>query len=275
LSHAAVIPYLDGRLLDELTAILVRASAAIQAIPAAASAARNKADQSPVTAADEASEAVLLDELSRLLPGLPVVSEESADQCRPPIGREFLLIDPLDGTREFLAGRPEYVVNLAIVRDGAPIAGVIAAPALGLLWRGIVGRGAERVHLTPDGTTAGAATAIRARSAPNRLVVALSRSHLDVDTAALADRLPIAERMICGSALKFCRIAEGSADLYPRLAPTCEWDVAAGHAVLAAAGGTVTASQGEPMTYGHVDQAFRIPGFLAWGDPEAAIRYRS
>jgi 3'(2'), 5'-bisphosphate nucleotidase len=269
---AAAIPDLDGRLLAELTASLVRASAAILAVTPAALAPRHKADQSPVTAADEASEAVILRDLSRLLPGLPVVSEE-AGAGRPAIGRDFLLIDPLDGTREFLGGRPEYTVNLAIVRDRTPILGVIAAPALGLVWRGVVGQGAERLHVS-DGAAVEPA-AIRTRPAPDRLIAALSRSHLDTATAALTDRLPIAERMMCGSALKFCRVAEGSADVYPRLSPTSEWDVAAGHAVIAAAGGSVTTQGGEALSYGNVDQNLLIPGFLAWGDPAAARRYRT
>jgi len=271
---AAANPYRDGRLLDELTTSLVRASAAILAITPAMLAARHKADQSPVTAADEASEALLLEDLSRLLPGLPVASEEAASGRRPQIARDFLLVDPLDGTREFLAGRPEYTVNVAILRERTPLVGLIAAPALGLLWRGIVGRGAERLRIVRDGAKAVEPTAIRTRSAPDRLVVTLSRSHLDAATASFADRLPIAERMICGSSLKFCRIAEGSADVYPRLSPTSEWDVAAGHAVLAAAGGVVTTPGGEPMTYGNVEQDLRIPGFLAWGDPGAVRRYR-
>jgi 3'(2'), 5'-bisphosphate nucleotidase len=269
---AAAIPDLDGRLLGELTASLVRASAAILAVTPAALAPRHKADQSPVTAADEASEAVILRDLARLLPGLPVVSEE-AGAGQPAIGRDFLLVDPLDGTREFLSGRPEYTVNLAIVRDRAPILGVIAAPALGLVWRGVVGRGAERLRVSDGAGVAPAA--IRTRPAPDRLVAALSRSHLDAATAALAERLPIAERMVSGSSLKFCRIAEGRADVYPRLSPTSEWDVAAGHAVVAAAGGSVTTQGGEPLTYGNMDRNLLIPGFLAWGDPAAARRYRA
>ena len=269
---ADAMPDLDGRLLTELTASVVRASAAILAVAASALATRHKADQSPVTAADEASEAVILRDLSRLLPGLPVVSEEAEGDGRPAIGRDFLLVDPLDGTREFIGGRSEYTVNLAIVRDRTPIVGVIAAPALGLVWRGVVGRGAERLRVS-DGAAVEPA-AIRTRPAPDRLVATLSRSHLDAATATLAERLPIAERMICGSALKFCRIAEGSADLYPRLSPTSEWDVAAGHAVVAAAGGSVTTQAGEPLTYGNVERNLLIPGFLAWGDPAAARRYR-
>ena len=263
----------DRTLMDALTASVVRASAAILAIAPGALATRHKTDASPVTAADEASQAVLLTDLAELLPALPVVSEEAVSDRTAPPGTDFILVDPLDGTREFVEGRPEYTVNVALVRDRTPVVGFVAAPALGLLWRGVVGHGAERLRFAPDRTAAVEATAIRARAAPERLVIALSRSHLDPDTAAVAEQLPIAERLVCGSSLKFCRIAEGSADVYPRLSPTSEWDVAAGHAVLAAAGGTVTRPDGSALTYGTGRNNFLIPGFLAWGDPAAARRY--
>jgi 3'(2'), 5'-bisphosphate nucleotidase len=269
----AAPPYLDRTLLDALTASVVRASAAILAIAPEALATRHKADASPVTAADEASQAILLADLAEFLPALPVVSEEAASNRPAAPGTDFILVDPLDGTREFVEGRPEYTVNVALVRDRTPVVGFVAAPALGLLWRGVVGRGAERLRFAPDRATAVEPTAIRARTAPARLVIALSRSHLDSDTAAVAEQLPIAERLICGSAVKFCRIAEGNADVYPRLSPTSEWDVAAGHAVLAAAGGTVTRPDGTALTYGTGRNDFLIPGFLAWGDPAAARRY--
>jgi 3'(2'), 5'-bisphosphate nucleotidase len=268
----AALPHLDRALLDALTASVVRASAAILAIAPGALATRHKADASPVTAADEAAQAVLLADLARLLPALPVVSEEAVSDRPVATHADFVLVDPLDGTREFVEGRPEYTVNVALLRDRQPVAGFVAAPALGLLWRGVVGHGAERLRFTPEGGAAVAETAIRTRPAPERLVIALSRSHLDPDTAALAEQLPIAERLTCGSALKFCRIAEGSADVYPRLSPTSEWDVAAGHAVLAAAGGAVTRPDGSALTYG-TGSDFLIPGFLAWGDTAAARRY--
>jgi 3'(2'), 5'-bisphosphate nucleotidase len=266
----AAFPHLDRPLLDGLTASVVRASGAILAIAPDALATRHKADASPVTAADEASQAILLADLARLLPALPVVSEEAVSDRTP--GADFILVDPLDGTREFVEGRAEYTVNVALVRDRTPVAGFVAAPALGLLWRGVAGHGAERLRFASGRAAAVEAIAIRARPAPERLVIALSRSHLDPDTAAFAEQLPIAERLICGSAVKFCRIAEGSADVYPRLSPTSEWDVAAGHALLAAAGGTVTRPDGIPLTYGKGGD-FLIPGFMAWGDPAAARRY--
>ena len=266
----------DGRLLDELTSIVSAAAAAIVAARAGSLDTRTKADLTPVTAADHAAEAVILEGLARLLPGMCVVSEEAVGRALPDrIPDSFVLVDPLDGTRELVAGRDEFTINLAIVDGERPRLGIVAAPAQGLLWRGIEGRGAERLRLSP-GAPAHAAQArsiIRTRPAPRAsLVAAVSRSHLDPQTEALLARLPIADRYVCGSAVKFCQIAEGIADVYPRLSPTCEWDVAAGHAVLAAAGGVVTTPEGAPLSYGRIAENFRVPAFVAWGDPEAAVR---
>lgn len=263
----------DGRLLDELTTIVSAAAAAILSVRAHGLDARIKADLSPVTAADHASEDVILDGLARVLPGVAVVSEEASGRLHPAgVPDSFILVDPLDGTRELLAGRDEFTVNLAIVSGGRPRLGIVATPAQGLLWRGIEGQGAERLRLSP-GSPANAAqerTAIRARPLPRAgLVAVVSRSHLDPDTEAFLARLPIADRLACGSAIKFCQVAEGVADVYPRLSTTCEWDVAAGHAVLTAAGGTVTAPAGAPLDYGQVARNFRVPAFVAWGDPSA------
>ena len=264
-------------LIDDLTAIVSRAAAAIQRI-APQAAARMKADRSPVTDADEAAEAVILEALARLMPGVPVVSEEAAARATPPrLGARFILVDPLDGTREFLAGLDEFTVNLAIVADGVPAVGIIAAPAQGRIWRGMIGHGAERLDLAAGAAPAAArnVTPLHPRPRPEGgFVAAVSRSHLDPRTAAFVARLPQAEQMACGSSLKFCRLAEGSADVYPRLAPTREWDIAAGHAVLAASGGTVTAPDGAPLAYGRTDEDFRIPGFMAWADPAAAAAFR-
>jgi 3'(2'), 5'-bisphosphate nucleotidase len=267
----------DGRLLDELTTIVSAAGAAILAARAGSLDVRAKADLSPVTAADHAAEVVILEGLARLLPGVCVVSEEAAGRALPDrIPGSFVLVDPLDGTRELLAGRDEFTINVALLSGGRPRAGIVAAPAAGILWRGIEGRGAERLRLSP-GAPAGAAherSEIRTRPSPRSgLVAAVSRSHLEPQTEAFLARLPIADRRACGSAVKFCQIAEGAADVYPRLSATCEWDVAAGHAVLAAAGGTVLTPQGAPLTYGRLFESFRVPAFVAWGDPSAATRF--
>jgi 3'(2'), 5'-bisphosphate nucleotidase len=261
----------DAGLADALTALVARASAAILAIAPDALRTRAKADHSPVTAADEAADAVIAEGLARLLPGLAVVSEESLDRAGV-LGETFVLVDPLDGTKEFVAGRGEYTVNVAIVTDGRPIAGFIAAPALGLVFRGVVGRGAERLTLDPGA----APVAIRCRPNPaGGLVAAISRSHLDAATTAFLDRIAVTERIICGSALKFCRIAEGAADVYPRLSPTSEWDIAAGHAIIVAAGGLMTAPSGEPLRYGRAQQGFKVPGFIAWGDATRRVDARA
>jgi 3'(2'), 5'-bisphosphate nucleotidase len=265
-------------LMDDLTAIVSQAAAAIRKFAPGDAARRIKADQTPVCDADEAAEALLLDELARLMPAVPVVSEEACARSAPPRpGARFFLVDPLDGTREFLAGHNEYTVNLALVADGVPQIGIIAAPALERVWRGAIGRGGERVDLAPGATPAAARNAIplRPRRRPARgLLAAVSRSHLDPRTAAFVAGLPNAEQMVCGSSLKFCRLAEGAADVYPRLAPTCEWDIAAGHAVLAASGGVIAAPDGTPLAYGRSEQAFRVPGFVAWADPAAAATFR-
>jgi len=265
----------DARLLDEITTMVSAAAAAILAMRAGTLEVRTKADHSPVTAADRAAEAAILEGLARVLPGVAVVSEEAGMLCSA-LPDSFVLVDPLDGTREFVAGRDEFTVNVAIVAGGRPQLGVVAAPALGLLWRGIVGHGAERLRLAP-GRPAGAAderSPIRTRPAPaTRLVAAASRSHLDPATQAFLSRLSIEECVTCGSAVKFCQVAEGVADVYPRLSTTCEWDVAAGHALLVAAGGTVMTPEGGPLSYGRPDADFRVPAFIAWGDPSAPARF--
>jgi 3'(2'), 5'-bisphosphate nucleotidase len=234
-----------------------------------------KADQSPLTAADLRAHRLIVERLGALVPALPVLSEEAAHTPFTERSRwqRYWLVDPLDGTREFLAGRDEYTINIAIIVDHRPLVGVIAAPALGLVYRGIVGRGAERLRLTPGAGLAEASevVAIRTRTAPaGGLVAAVSRSHLEPATEAFLQGVDVHDRISSGSALKFCRIAEGTADLYPRLSPTSEWDVGAGHAIVAAAGGVVTAPDRTPLKYGGARGDFRVPAFIAWGDPTAA-----
>ena len=259
-----------AKLIDELTAIVARACAVIRTLTAATVARQTKPDGSPVTAADVASEAEIMRGLAKLLPGVPVVSEEMSDgQVPTDLGGSFIVVDPLDGTREFLAGSDQFTVNVAIVTGGTPIAGIIAAPNHGQVWRGIAGAKAERLRLLADG--AERAQAIHCRRWPSQgAVAAMSRSHLDPATEAFLARLEPIARRPSGSAIKFCHIAEGAIDVYPRLATTCEWDVAAGHALVAAAGGIVTAPQGTALTFGHAERNFRVPSFIAWGDPAKA-----
>jgi 3'(2'), 5'-bisphosphate nucleotidase len=265
----------DAALLDELTTIVSRAAGAVLAARARSLDPRLKADRSPVTLADHVAEAVILEGLARVLPGLPVISEEAADALPANISGDFALVDPLDGTRELVAGRDEFTINLALLSAGRPRLGIIAAPAQGLFWRGIKGKGADRLRLTP-GAPANAfqeRMAVRTRNTPaSGFVAAVSRSHFDSRTESFLARLPIAERLVGGSAIKFCQIAEGVADIYPRLSTTCEWDVAAGEAIVAAAGGSVTAPDGAPLTYAQPSQDFRIAAFIAWGDPLASAK---
>jgi 3'(2'), 5'-bisphosphate nucleotidase len=260
-------------LLDGLTALVARAGLAILAVERAALGVTGKADGSPVTAADLAADRVLVDGLRQLAPGIAIVSEERADGP-PPGGAPFFLIDPLDGTKEFVAGRDEYTVNLALIRDGRPRLGLVGAPAAGLVWRGLVGRGAERLQLDAAGAVTGR-TPVHTRPWPGLAgpgrpwIAAVSRSHGDARSEAFIDARPGAVRQTTGSAVKFARIAEGAADIYPRLSPTSEWDVAAGHALVEAAGGLVTAPDGGPLRYGEGPSRL-VPGFIAFGDGAAA-----
>jgi 3'(2'), 5'-bisphosphate nucleotidase len=267
-------------LIDQLTSVASRAAAAILAIRTPALDPRTKSDLSPVTAADHASEAIILEEIARLLPGVPIISEEASAATTAPAmtGSDFVLVDPLDGTRELMAGRDEFTINLALVVAGRPTLGVIAAPAFGTVWRTAPrGDGAQRLRLTP-GMAANAATditAIRTRPLPRSgVIAAVSRSHFDPDTDAFLKRLGARygdiKRLAIGSAIKLCRVAEGEVDIYPRLAPTHLWDVAAGDAIITAAGGTITTADGLPLSYGIGADCQHVPGFVAWADPAAA-----
>jgi 3'(2'), 5'-bisphosphate nucleotidase len=264
-------------LIDELTNIVSRAAAAILAVRAGALNVRAKHDRSPVTAADEASEVIILEGVSRTLPGVAIVSEEAFGAAPPEwLGDSFALVDPLDGTREFVSGSDEFCVNLALAADGGRLRlGIIAAPALGLIWRTAAAGSAERLRLAPGApvTAATERIAIRARSLPaSGMVAAVSRSHLDPATKAFLAKIPGADTLASGSAIKLCRVAEGAADVYPRLAPVREWDVAAGDAIVSAAGGIVTTRSGEALSYGRIADGFLVPDFVAWGDPEAPKR---
>lgn len=220
---------------------------------------RGKADESPVTVADERAEAVLSAALQRLAPGVPIVAEEAAAAGRvPEVGSWFWLVDPLDGTKEFISRNGEFTVNVALIRDGQPVFGVVLAPAIGRLYVGHAGHGAfleDNAGRRP----------ISCRAVPqDGLVVVASRSHGDAAAldAFLAGR-KVARTTNAGSSLKLCLVAAGDADLYPRLGRTMEWDIAAGHAVLAAAGGSVVTVDGTPLRYGK--PGFDNPHFVAAG----------
>lgn len=228
-----------------------------------------KADDSPVTEADRQAEAVILAGLREFVPDIPVAAEEEVAAGRLPhdLGEEFFLVDPLDGTREFINGRDDFTVNIALVRHGIPVVGVVYAPARGMLVSGRPGR-AETVRVSDDhAALAREAISVRAMAGPPTIVA--SRSHRTPETDDFIARYPGAETVSVGSSLKFCLLARGEADLYPRFGPTMEWDTAAGDAVLRAAGGRTLTLDGGPLAYGKTDtdggRDFLNPHFVAEG----------
>ncbi len=227
-----------------------------------------KVDASPVTAADHAADRVIVEGLAAAFPEIPVVTEERAESQRADVGPRFFLVDPLDGTKEFVTGRGEYTVNIALIEDGVPVLGVVFAPAL------------KRLFWTPDRDfaveeageiaveTVGETRHLRVREADNaRLGVVASKSHRDQATDDYIARYRVADFASAGSSLKFCLLAGGEADLYPRLGRTMEWDTAAAHAVLAAAGGRVEAMGPDATPQGALrygKPGFENPFFLAY-----------
>ena len=260
-------PPSDRALALALAALAAEAGRLILEIAASGAAPRLKADGSPVTDADERAEALILEGLARLLPGVPVLAEEQAARGALPARHdELVLVDPLDGTKEFLAGRPEFTVNIAVVASGAPVAGAVDAPALGRVWAGAASAGALAADYAPGAVPDVAAFSPIATVPPARPPRAVvSHSHLDPDSAAFLDRLGVTERRRVGSSVKFTLIAQGDADVYPRFGPVMEWDIAAGHAVLAAAGGAVLTPDGGLVSYGRSAAGYRCRPFIAWG----------
>lgn len=226
---------------------------------------REKDDKSPVTEADVAAETMILDMLRSLTPDIPTVSEEAMSEGDNPdvSGGRFWLIDPLDGTREFLSRNGEFTVNIALIENGVPVAGVVHAPALAMTWCGASGGDTPKIANFSE--TDKPTMQIRAREIPEEgATVVASRRHGDTDKldGFLAD-YKVKDNLSAGSSLKFCLVASGRADLYPRFGRTMEWDTAAGHAVLLAAGGQVTTEDGAPLAYGKA--GFENPHFIARG----------
>ncbi|MHA1543857.1 MAG: 3'(2'),5'-bisphosphate nucleotidase CysQ [Alphaproteobacteria bacterium] len=222
---------------------------------------KTKQNTSPVTEADERAEVVLLAALSEIMPGIPVVAEEQAEAEGLPAGggEEFFLVDPLDGTKEFIKKATSFTVNVALIQAGEPVFGIVYAPALGELFIGlgpgqafkIEGQGGERVPIS-------------VRKATEKLALVASKSHRNPETENYLANYPEAEIVSIGSSLKFCLVAEGKADLYPRFGPTMEWDTAAGHAVLSSAGGAVFNPDGSLFSYDK--PGFKIGFFIARGE---------
>ncbi|MEO5640274.1 MAG: 3'(2'),5'-bisphosphate nucleotidase CysQ [Sphingomicrobium sp.] len=248
----------ERALLDALVVAARSAGAEILTLVVAGFEVETKADASPVTVCDRAAEAIILAALAKAAPGVPVIAEEEVAAGRIPAhGDTYFLVDPLDGTKEFVRGGDDYTVNIGLIVEGVPRVGVVYQPALDILWGGrasagaFVEKGGERrtISTRPLG--------------PERAAVA-SKSHFNQATADyLEQAVGACGHLSVGSSLKFCLVAEGRADIYPRLSPTSEWDTAAGHAVLLAAGGRVDGPDGAPLAYGKT--AFLNRGFCATG----------
>lgn len=227
---------------------------------------RTKADYSPVSDADERAEEVILARLEQELPGVPVLAEERA--AREGVGDRiwdaFILVDPVDGTKEFIQRKGDFTVNIALICSGKPVAGAVFAPARREMYLGGASAEVFEGFLPGETVTTGRRLVTRAYPAEG-LTAITSASHLDDRTKAFLSERKIAGQTAIGSSLKFCWVAAGKADVYPRWGPTMEWDTAAGHAVLAAAGGTMIRPDGSPFVYGKGAEGFRNGPFIAWG----------
>jgi 3'(2'), 5'-bisphosphate nucleotidase len=256
----------DPEMAMTLRRLALEAGAAILAVRAGADLGlATKADASPVTEADLAADRIICAGLGKAYPEIPVVTEERAESHALGQAETHFLVDPLDGTKEFVREQGEFTVNIALVEGGRPVAGVVYAPAAGRLFRTAVGGGALEETGDLDPAAVGSERPIRVAEADDRaLRVVASKSHRDAETDAFIARHAVAEFKSAGSSLKFCLLAAGEADLYPRLAPTMEWDTAAGQAVLEAAGGRVLRMPDlSPMVYGRTER--RNPPFVAIG----------
>ena len=233
----------------------------------------HKADHSPVTAADRQAEAIVLAALAEAAPGVPVIAEEQVAAGRiPTVGRQAFLVDALDGTREFIAGGDDFTVNIALAEDGVPVFGLLLAPASGRLFATLGASRAAQARIDPATLAQRGPPVVFediATATPDvgALRVLASRSHATPETTAFLQRLKVARLRGIGSSLKLGMIAAGEADLYPRFGPTSAWDTAAGHAILQAAGGEVTTSDGTPLRYLGQPGQFLNPSFIAWGRP--------
>ena len=226
-----------------------------------------KDDKSPVTEADRRGEEVISAALSKIAPDIPMVGEEAKSEghCPDISGGVFWLVDPLDGTKEFIKRGSDFTVNIGLIRDGVPIAGYVLAPALNKLYWGIRDKGAWIADVVTGEIKNQQPVQTRAAD-PENLVIVASKSHRSSELEAWLSHFPSAEHVSIGSSLKLCLLATGEADLYPRLGPTCEWDTAAAHAVLLAAGGTVEVAGGAPLHYAKDLTTFLNPWFLCRAD---------
>lgn len=233
-----------------------------------------KQDSSPVTRADQLAEDIILASLHELAPDIPVIAEEAASQGKvPDVGERFFLVDPLDGTKEFVSKNGEFTVNIALIEHGVPVFGIIYAPSISVLFVTLGPDHAIRFDLDIAEEFSGFGdqdVTLPEKKSPdvNGFRVVASRSHMNDDTRSYLGKMKVSSLINAGSSLKFCRVAEGSADLYPRFAPTMEWDTAAGHAILLAAGGIVLTPNGGPFVYGKRDSNYLNSHFIAYGDAQ-------
>jgi 3'(2'), 5'-bisphosphate nucleotidase len=252
----------EQALLEALVVAARAAGAEILKLVEAGFEIETKCDASPVTICDRAAEAIILEFLRQAAPGVPVIAEEEVSAGRIPAhGNTYFLVDPLDGTKEFIRGGNDYTVNIGLIAKGVPRLGVVYQPAIDRLWAGLAGHGA----FLEEG---GVRREIHCRPLGDQRAAVASKSHFNQQTADyLAEAIGLCDHVSVGSSLKFCIVAEGQADIYPRLSPTSEWDTAAGHAVLLAAGGRVDGPDGAPLSYGKT--AFLNRGFCATAGWEA------
>lgn len=249
--------------MQSLIDLSVLAGSEILAIYATDFSAKAKGDLTPVTEADEAAEKIILAGLQKIDASIPVISEEAASAgVIPEVSTRFFLVDPLDGTKEFISKNGEFTVNIALVENGAPVAGVVYAPALKRIFWGEKGVGAAHGKIEGDIATGWQQLGVRGVPEEGAIVVA-SRSHRDQATEDYLKKVKVKALCSAGSSLKFCLVAAAEADLYPRFGRTMEWDTAAGHAVLAAAGGKVVTVDGPALTYGKRQRGYDNPGFIA------------
>lgn len=264
------IQYDRAQLIEDLLPVILEAGRAVMEVFESDFSVYEKSDASPVTDADQRGEDIITAALNRLTPDIPVIGEEAKDAGTTPdiSGGAFWLVDPLDGTKEFIKRGDDFTVNIGLIEDGRPTLGLVLAPARKRIWAGSVDSGAFAADT--DMATLSDRSAIRTRPAPDTLTIVASKSHRSQVLEDWLQHYPGAENISIGSSLKIVLIAEGSADLYPRLGPTCEWDTAAAHAVLRAAGGEAIVADGGPLTYGKDLTTYLNPFFLAKADPGAS-----
>lgn len=282
------VPMLSDSEIDQLSRALLpatlQAGAAIMRHFKSGVHVQHKSDNSPVTLADQQAEDIILEALAETATGVPVVAEEAASRGEAPrdcpdLTGEFILVDPLDGTRGFIKGRNEFTVNIGFVSDGLPVLGLVYAPALGTLYASRTGRSAIRLEIADPAHPASdmdyeGATPLSLRTRGDGGLIAVSSRYQSKRLDAALAKLE-ASQVNANSSIKFCMVAQGDAHFYPRLGEISEWDTAAGAGVLGSAGGAMTGLDGNPLTYGKVSANYRNAPFVAWGQPEPDPRILS